>query len=92
MTDNLSLHITTLLRRNDCVVVPGVGAFVATHRQATVADGVLTAPVREVSFNPALTYDDGLIASSVSRRLKISFEQARERVAAESALDRKSVV
>lgn len=86
MTDNLSLHITTLLRRNDCVVVPGVGAFVATHRQATVADGVLTAPVREVSFNPALTYDDGLIASSVSRRLKISFEQARERVAAESAL------
>lgn len=86
MTDNLSLHITTLLRRNDCVVVPGVGAFVATHRQATIADGVLTAPVREVSFNPALTYDDGLIASSVSRRLKISFEQARERVAAESAL------
>lgn len=86
MTDNLSLHITTLLRRNDCVVVPGVGAFVATRREATLANGVLTAPAREISFNPALTYDDGLLASSVSRRLKISFEQARERVAAESAL------
>lgn len=86
MIDNLSLHITTLLRRNECVIIPGVGAFVATRREAVFANGLMSAPVREISFNPALTYDDGLLASSVSRRLKISFEQARERVAAESAL------
>lgn len=86
MIDNLSLHITTLLRRNECVIIPGVGAFVATRREAVFANGLMSAPIREVSFNSALTYDDGLLASSVSRRLKISFEQARERVAAESAL------
>lgn len=57
-----------------------------TRREAMIANGLMSAPVREVSFNPALNYDDGLLASSVSRRLKISFEQARERVAAESAL------
>ncbi|MDE7335380.1 MAG: SPOR domain-containing protein [Muribaculaceae bacterium] len=86
MTDNISLHIATLLRRNDCVIIPGVGAFVATRRQAELSGDLMLPPRREISFNPAMVHDDGLLASSVSRRLKISFEQARERVAAESAL------
>lgn len=86
MTDNISLHIATLLRRNDCVIIPGVGAFVATRRQAELSGELMLPPRREISFNPAMAHDDGLLASSVSRRLKISFEQARERVAAESAL------
>lgn len=86
MIDNLSQHISTLLRRNDCVIIPGLGAFVATGRAAVLVGDVLTPPCREVSFNPAMTHDDGLLAASVSRRLKISFEQARERVAAETAL------
>ncbi len=86
MTDNISLHITTLLRRNDCVIIPGVGAFIATRCQAELSNGLMLPPRREISFNSAMTHDDGLLASSVSRRLKISFEQARERVAAESAL------
>lgn len=86
MIDTISHHIATLLRRNDCVIVPGVGAFVATRRAAAFSGDVLTAPCRELSFNPALTHDDGLLAASVSRRLKISFKQAREKIAAESAL------
>lgn len=86
MTDTLSQHITTLLRRNDCVIVPGLGAFVATRREAVVSASVMLPPAREVTFNPALTHDDGLLAGSVSRRLRIPFVQARERVAAEVAL------
>ncbi len=86
MIDTISHHIATLLRRNDCVIIPGVGAFVATRRSAALVGNMLTPPCREVSFNPAMTHDDGLLAASVSRRMKISFEQARERVAAEAAL------
>lgn len=86
MIDTISQHIATLLRRNDCVIIPGVGAFVATRRSATLANDMLTPPRREVSFNPAMVHDDGLLAASVSRRMKISFEQARERVSAEAAL------
>lgn len=86
MNDNVSLHITTLLRRNDCVIIPGVGAFVATRHEAELRGALMTPPRREVSFNPMMVHDDGLLASSISRRMKISFEQARERVAAESAL------
>lgn len=87
MHSKLSHHIATLLRRHDCVIVPGVGAFVATRESAAVTpDGLLTPPVRRISFNGELTHDDGLLASSVGRHMKISFEQARERVSAESAL------
>ncbi|MDE7111258.1 MAG: SPOR domain-containing protein [Muribaculaceae bacterium] len=84
----INRHITTLLRRHDCVIMPGVGAFVA-NRVPAVFDSVsgrFMPPARTISFNPAITHDDGLIASSLSRRMKISFEQARERLHEESAL------
>lgn len=86
MTDTISQHIATLLRRNDCVIVPGIGAFVATRREALVSENLLLPPTREITFNPAMTHDDGLLAASVSRRLRIPFAQARERVAAEADL------
>lgn len=86
MNRKFSHHITTLLRRHDCVIVPGVGAFVATHMAAARIGDTMTPPRRSISFNPAMVHDDGLLADSLSRQMKISFEQARERVAAESAL------
>ncbi|MCM1311006.1 MAG: SPOR domain-containing protein [Bacteroides sp.] len=86
MNDTISQHITILLRRNDCVIVPGLGAFVGNERPALVSANVVMPPAREISFNPAMTHDDGLLAQSVSRRLKISFARSREKVAAEVAL------
>lgn len=88
MSDLLNRHIYTLLRRNDCVIVPGVGAFVATDRPAVfnVADSCMSPPRRVISFNGALTHDDGLLAASYARRMKISFEQARREVDEEAQL------
>lgn len=86
MSNIISHHIATLLRRHDCVIVPGVGAFVSTYEPSAFSGDLLTPPRRVVTFNPVMVHDDGLLADSVSRRMKISFEQARERVAAEAAL------
>ncbi len=88
MSEIINRHIITLLRRHDCVIMPGIGAFVANRVSAyfDVASGRFTPPSRVISFNPAITHDDGLLASSLSRRMKISFEQARERLEEESAL------
>lgn len=88
MSEMINRHIATLLRRHDCVIVPGIGAFVATRIDAHFdrATGRFLPPARVLSFNPAITHDDGLLADSLSRRMKISFEQARERVEAESRL------
>ncbi len=91
MSELINRHIITLLRRHDCVIMPGIGAFVATRVAASFDSltGKFNPPARVLSFNPAINYDDGLLASSVSRRLKISFEQARERVEAEAELMRR---
>lgn len=88
MSEIINRHIITLLRRHDCVIMPGIGAFVANRVLAgfDVTSGRFTPPARVISFNPAITHDDGLLASSLSRRMKISFEQARERLEEESAL------
>ena len=88
MSEIINRHIITLLRRHDCVIMPGIGAFVANRVSADFDDstGRFTPPTRVISFNPAITNDDGLLASSISRRMKISVEQARERLEEESAL------
>ncbi len=78
-------HINYLLLRRDCVIVPGFGAFIAMDIAARIdrENGLIIAPVRRVMFNQAVVSDDGLLATSVARKLSISFEEAREVVARE---------
>lgn len=82
--EELSLHIEYLLFRHDCVIVPGLGAFIA-GRQGAVIDhtsGFVTPPTRDISFNREVQTDDGLLAHSVARKATISFEEGRERMLA----------
>lgn len=76
--DALSRHIDFLLRHYDCVIVPGIGAFVARQEPASLDRelGLFRPPVRAIGFNPALTHDDGLLVGSVARRQSIPYEQA----------------
>lgn len=81
MTD-LSQHIQYLLRHHDCVILPGTGAFVKSYVPAAPeTDGSLLPPRTEISFNPSITTDDGLLAHSLMRRTESTFEQARATVA-----------
>lgn len=75
-------HIQYLICRHDCVVVPGLGAFVAQYFPARISpDGaMILPPSRSVVFNGAISHDDGLLVGSVARRSETSYEDARERV------------
>lgn len=75
-------HIEYLIRRHDCVVLPAIGAFLVSHRDACVNEqwGVVQPSCREICFNSAIRHSDGLLASSVSRREGISFEAAARNV------------
>lgn len=60
----LSSSILNLLYRNDCVIVPGLGAFI-TRRVSSSYDeqrGLMLPPRKEVAFNPDLRHTDGLLA------------------------------
>lgn len=80
---SINLHIRYLLTRHDCVVVPGLGAFVAQRDNARIDEstGRLIPPCRRVGFNQSLQHDDGLLASSVSRREGVSYDVARTLIA-----------
>lgn len=70
-------HIEYLSRRNDCVVLPGFGAFIAHREPASLAaDGRLVPPSRSISFNSAVCHNDGLLATSIMRREGVSYDVA----------------
>lgn len=75
-------HIEYLLSTHDCVVVPGLGAFLATAVSAEyVADrGMFKSPGRAYSFNESLAYSDGLLTMSVARSLGVEYQSACKKV------------
>ena len=67
---------------HDCVIVPGLGAVLAHTLPARMdATGEkMLAPVRVFTFNPALNHNDGVLAASVARAGRISYEAAASAV------------
>lgn len=75
-------HIQYLVTCNDCVVLPGWGAFIASHVRAYVSDGIMYPPSRVLGFNPSVNHDDGLLVASVVRRESMPYQTAKAAVAA----------
>jgi cell division septation protein DedD len=75
---DLSDIIGTLLLRNNCVVIPDFGGFVAkvVSAQIDVAKGVIAPPKKALSFNKNLNNNDGLLISTLTQERNISFDEA----------------
>lgn len=78
----LSEIIGALLLRNNCVVIPSLGGFVANviSAQIDVAKGIITPPKKALSFNKNLNNNDGLLISTFAQENNISFDQAAEQL------------
>lgn len=83
----LERHIEILLLSNDCVIVPGLGGFMAHHIEARYdeADGTFLPPLRTLGFNPQLTMNDSLLVQSYIEAYDISYPEALQRIEAEVA-------
>lgn len=75
-------HIAYLLTKHECVILPGVGAFIVYYSATKYTEGgeVLIAPQRTLGFNPELQHNDGLLAGSLMRAEQISYEEANRLV------------
>lgn len=75
-------HIEILLLSNDCVIVPGLGGFMAHHVDARKdeRDGSLLPPLRTIGFNPKLTLNDSLLAQSYVEAYDLSYPDAVKRI------------
>lgn len=59
--------IKDLLYSNDCVVLPGMGGFIAKYRGATLNTSLHTVypPQKTIGFNPQIKENDGLLVSAL---------------------------
>ena len=78
----LARHIDVLLLENDCVIVPGLGGFIAHNKAAEFKDSanVLCPPVRTIGFNPQLIINDGLLAQSYMQAYDTDFPDASRKI------------
>lgn len=74
-----------LLYGHDCVIIPGLGGFVANYRPASIHPVLHTfsPPSKDLLFNPRLTVNDGLLLSHIAQREGISYEIASQRLSGE---------
>lgn len=82
----LEAHITALLYRYQCVVVPGFGAFLSQIKSASLQrdSNTFYPPYKELSFNARLDTNDGLLVSHIAQADGESYENTLERVLSES--------
>ena len=78
----LERHIEILLLKSDCVIVPGLGGFIASHEAARFdeADSMFIPPVRTLGFNPKLSINDSLLVQSYSEAYDLSYPEAYNRI------------
>lgn len=69
-------YIGELLRTHDCVIIPGLGAFVAAPAPAFVKNNTLYPPQKHVEFNSGIKSNDGLLAAHIEKRESISTAEA----------------
>ena len=67
-----------MIAQHNCVIMPGVGAFLAHRVPAyySAAERVFMPPHRELGFNPQVTVDDALLLSEYMSDGMMSYEEA----------------
>ncbi|MDD7252182.1 MAG: SPOR domain-containing protein [Prevotellaceae bacterium] len=75
---DLARYIEKLLLDHDCVIVAGLGGFVAhwEHAYVSSTDGTLYPPSRSVGYNAQLTVSDGLVAQHLMQDYDTDYSQA----------------
>jgi hypothetical protein len=78
----LDQYISELLYQYDCVVVPGLGGFVANYKSATIQpiQNTFSPPSKSISFNKNLNNNDGLLANLVAQKEGVSFDESNQKI------------
>lgn len=79
---NLSKYIRQLLPENEQVIFPGLGVFFPEYKPAQIHKDSeeITPPAWEISFNPKIRQNDGLLAAWVAQNEHISVQKALQEI------------
>jgi hypothetical protein len=75
---NVAQHISDLIYRHECVILPGIGAFVSRRVPAHLDrdNNTIYPPKKYVGFNPSIQESDGLLINYVASAEGLSYEAA----------------
>lgn len=95
---DISACIAELLYEQNSVGLPGLGAITCSYKPAAIdhVQGKLSPPAKELTFDPNLVLDDGLLAQAAARRFNVSLSEAAAAVSdftgqIQAALDRREM-
>ena len=79
MKINLDKYIRELLLQHDCVILPGLGGFVANYKPAEFDGSQKTVlpPSRQILFNPNLIHNDGLLFAHISKETDYGYKEVQ---------------
>lgn len=85
--ENLIRHTTRLLASHTCVILPGIGAFLAHKVPASynATEQIFMPPHRELGFNSSITADDALLLSEYVSKEGITYEIAQKALSRDTA-------
>ena len=86
-------HIEYLMLSNDCVVVPGFGAFIAQYTSSNncAQNSTFTSPKRSISFNASINHNDGLLANSIAKKASIPYTEALKQIEKSTTICRQAL-
>jgi len=78
----ISRYIKDLLFIHDCVILPGLGGFVANYNAAEVnpINNEILPPSKAIGFNRNLTQNDGLLITCLSEAEKMTYSEAKRAI------------
>ena len=77
---SISKHIIELLYNQNCVIVPGFGAFLTKSISASHNNDTFSPPKKLLRFNGMLKENDGLLANEISSKENISYTAAIKKI------------
>lgn len=86
-------HIEYLMLSNDCIVVPGFGAFIAQYTSSNncAQNSTFTSPKRSISFNASINHNDGLLANSIAKKALIPYAEALKQIEKSTTICRQAL-
>ncbi len=75
---DINKHISGLLFKHECVIVPGLGGFVSNYAPAKIhpVHHLFQPPSKTILFNPELKNNDGLLTNTIAGQESISYPEA----------------
>ncbi|MCB0509425.1 MAG: SPOR domain-containing protein [Chitinophagales bacterium] len=73
-------HILELLKNNQCVVLPGFGAFILKSVPSDIQTHVIYPPSKQIAFNRNVIHDDELLTGALMGTYGLEYSSAKNQV------------